>query len=78
MQQRPNPNAVHSMEKVLEEHGKYWRSLQRGASTLGHSLSEAHQCETEEAETVTAMASLSVANKQRRSEEEPMEEEVPL
>ncbi|XP_064856857.1 histone deacetylase 4 isoform X1 [Oncorhynchus nerka] len=78
MQQRPNPNAVHSMEKVLEEHGKYWRSLQRGASTLGHSLSEARQCETEEAETVTAMASLSVANKQRRSEEEPMEEEVPL
>uniref|UniRef100_A0A8C7M859 Histone deacetylase n=1 Tax=Oncorhynchus kisutch TaxID=8019 RepID=A0A8C7M859_ONCKI len=82
MQQRPNPNAVHSMEKVLEEHGKYWRSLQRGASTLGHSLSEARQCETEEAETVTAMASLSVANKQRRyvspKAEEPMEEEVPL
>ncbi|XP_029559381.1 histone deacetylase 4 isoform X2 [Salmo trutta] len=78
MQQRPNPNAVHSMEKVLEEHGKYWRSLQRGASTLGYSLSESRQCETEEAETVTAMASLSVANKQRRSEEEPMEEEAPL
>uniref|UniRef100_A0A674AXP0 Histone deacetylase n=1 Tax=Salmo trutta TaxID=8032 RepID=A0A674AXP0_SALTR len=72
MQQRPNPNAVHSMEKVLEAHSKNWHSLQRGASTLGYSLSEACWCETEEAETVTAMASLSVANKQR-NEEEPME-----
>ncbi|XP_016425792.1 histone deacetylase 4-like [Sinocyclocheilus rhinocerous] len=62
LQQRPNPNAIHSMEKVLEVHSKYWRSLQRSASTLGYSLLEAQRCETEEAETVTAMASLSVAN----------------
>uniref|UniRef100_A0A8C1WGH8 Histone deacetylase n=1 Tax=Cyprinus carpio TaxID=7962 RepID=A0A8C1WGH8_CYPCA len=60
LQQRPNPNAIHSMEKVLEVHSKYWRSLQRSASTLGYSLLEAQRCETEEAETVTAMASLSV------------------
>uniref|UniRef100_A0A3P8Y8U1 Histone deacetylase n=1 Tax=Esox lucius TaxID=8010 RepID=A0A3P8Y8U1_ESOLU len=66
MQQRPNSNAVRSLEKVLEAHGEYWPCLQRGASTLGYSLSEACRCETEEAETVTAMASLSVANKQRR------------
>ncbi|XP_051565160.1 histone deacetylase 4-like isoform X2 [Myxocyprinus asiaticus] len=80
LQQRPNPNAVHSMEKVLEVHSKYWRSLQRSASTLGYSLLEAQRCETEEAETVTAMASLSVANKNmgKRTEEEPMEEEPPL
>uniref|UniRef100_A0A8C1YR20 Histone deacetylase n=1 Tax=Cyprinus carpio TaxID=7962 RepID=A0A8C1YR20_CYPCA len=63
LQQRPNLNAIHSMEKVLEVHSKYWRSLQRSASTLGYSLLEAQRCETEEAETVTAMASLSVANK---------------
>lgn len=43
--------------------GKYWRSLQRSASTIGCSLSEALQREDEEAETVSAMASLSVANK---------------
>ncbi|XP_042587725.1 histone deacetylase 4-like isoform X2 [Cyprinus carpio] len=80
LQQRPNPNAIHSMEKVLEVHSKYWRSLQRSASTLGYSLLEAQRCETEEAETVTAMASLSVANKHmgKRTEEEPMEEEPPL
>ncbi|XP_028846321.1 histone deacetylase 4 isoform X2 [Denticeps clupeoides] len=79
LQQRPNTNAVRSMEKVLEAHGKYWRSLQRHASTLGYSLLEAQRCETEEAETVTAMASLSVANKlNKRTEDEPMEEEPPL
>ncbi|KAK2904731.1 hypothetical protein Q8A67_006530 [Cirrhinus molitorella] len=80
LQQRPNANAIHSMEKVLEVQSKYWRSLQRSASTLGYSLLEAQRCETEEAETVTAMASLSVANKHmgKRTEEEPMEEEPPL
>ncbi|XP_053483328.1 histone deacetylase 4 isoform X2 [Ictalurus furcatus] len=80
LQQRPNLNAVRSMEKVLEAHSKYWRCLQRSVSTLGYSLIEAQKCETEEAETVTAMASLSVATKNmgKRSEEEPMEEEPPL
>uniref|UniRef100_A0A667Z5W6 Histone deacetylase n=1 Tax=Myripristis murdjan TaxID=586833 RepID=A0A667Z5W6_9TELE len=76
LQQRPNLNAVHSMEKVLEAHSKYWRSLQRSASTLGCSLSEALRHETEEAETVTAMASLSVANKHigKKYVTPPMEE----
>ncbi|XP_051260376.1 histone deacetylase 4 isoform X1 [Dicentrarchus labrax] len=80
LQQKPNANAVHSMEKVLEAHSKYWRSLQRSASTLGCSLSEALQRDAEEAETVSAMASLSVANKHigKRAEEEPMEEEAPM
>ncbi|MCJ8732757.1 hypothetical protein PDJAM_G00215160 [Pangasius djambal] len=80
LQQRPNLNAVRSMEKVVEAHSKYWRCLQRSVSTLGYSLIEAQKCETEEAETVTAMASLSVATKNmgKRSEEEPMEEEPPL
>ncbi|XP_015214727.1 histone deacetylase 4 isoform X3 [Lepisosteus oculatus] len=80
LQQRPNPNAVRSMEKVLEIHSKYWRSVQRFASTVGYSVIEAQKCETEEAETVTAMASLSVATKQmeKRPEDEPMEEEPPL
>uniref|UniRef100_A0A665V9N6 Histone deacetylase n=1 Tax=Echeneis naucrates TaxID=173247 RepID=A0A665V9N6_ECHNA len=80
LQQKPNANAVQSMERVIEIHSKYWRSLQRSASTLGCSLSEALQRDAEEAETVSAMASLSVANKHigKRAEEEPMEEEVPM
>ncbi|XP_038604657.1 histone deacetylase 4 isoform X6 [Tachyglossus aculeatus] len=80
LQQRSNENAVHSMEKVIEIHSKYWRSLQRFSSTVGYSLIEAQKCENEEAETVTAMASLSVGVKQaeKRPDEEPMEEEPPL
>ncbi|XP_008051088.1 histone deacetylase 4 isoform X2 [Carlito syrichta] len=80
LQQRPNANAVRSMEKVVEIHSKYWRCLQRAASTAGHSLIEAQKCENEEAETVTAMASLSVGVKpaEKRPDEEPMEEEPPL
>lgn len=80
LQQRPNANAVRSMEKVIEIHSQYWRSLQRLASTVGYSLVEAQKCENEEAETVTAMASLSVGVKapEKRPEEEPMEEEPPL
>ncbi|XP_027629030.1 histone deacetylase 4 [Tupaia chinensis] len=80
LQQRPNANAVRSMQRVLEIHSKYWRCLQRVASAVGHSLVEAQNCENEEAETVTAMASLSVGVKaaEKRPDEEPMEEEPPL
>ncbi|XP_051479741.1 histone deacetylase 4 isoform X4 [Apus apus] len=79
-QQRANANAVHSMEKVIEIHSKYWHSLQRFSSTVGYSLVEAQKCENEEAETVTAMASLSVGVKpaEKRPDDEPMEEEPPL
>lgn len=78
LDQRPNQNAVSSIEKVIETHSKYWRSMQRGSPRLGLSVLEAQRGDSEEAETVSAMASLSVANKQSRSEEEPMEEEAPL
>uniref|UniRef100_A0A8K9VED6 Histone deacetylase n=1 Tax=Oncorhynchus mykiss TaxID=8022 RepID=A0A8K9VED6_ONCMY len=78
LEQRPNQNAVCSIEKVIETHSKYWRSLQRDSPRLGLSVLEAQRGDSEEAETVSAMASLSVANKQSRSEEEPMEEEAPL
>uniref|UniRef100_H3CSB1 Histone deacetylase n=1 Tax=Tetraodon nigroviridis TaxID=99883 RepID=H3CSB1_TETNG len=82
LEQRPNANAVRSLEKVLEIHSKYWRSVQRYSLHLGLSLLEAKRGDSEEAEAVSAMASLSVANTnaidQSRSEEEPMEEEEPL
>uniref|UniRef100_A0A3Q3ESD2 Histone deacetylase n=1 Tax=Kryptolebias marmoratus TaxID=37003 RepID=A0A3Q3ESD2_KRYMA len=74
LEQRPNPNAVRSLEKVIETHSKYWRSVHRYSSRLGLSLLEAKRGDSEEAEAVSAMASLSVAN----TNEEPMEEEAPL
>lgn len=82
LEQRPNPNAVRSLEKVLETHSKYWRSVHRYSPRLGLSLLEAKRGDSEEAEAVSAMASLSVANTntmdQSNPEEEPMEEEEPL
>uniref|UniRef100_A0A665WB82 Histone deacetylase n=1 Tax=Echeneis naucrates TaxID=173247 RepID=A0A665WB82_ECHNA len=81
LEQRPNPNAVHSLEKVIETHSKYWRSVHRYSPRLGFSLLEAKRGDSEEAEAVSAMASLSVANTNamdQRPEEEPMEEEEPL
>ncbi|XP_053453085.1 histone deacetylase 4 isoform X2 [Nycticebus coucang] len=80
LQQRPNTNAIRSMEKVIEIHSRYWRCLQRVSSTVGLSLIETQKSENEEAETVTAMASLSVGVKpaEKRPDEEPMEEEPPL
>ncbi|XP_077431566.1 histone deacetylase 4-like isoform X2 [Vanacampus margaritifer] len=82
LEDRPNPNAVRSLEKVLETHCKYWRSVCRHSPQLGLSLLETKRGDSEEAEAVSAsMASLSVANSSavdHRPEEEPMEEEEPL
>ncbi|KAL1272183.1 hypothetical protein QQF64_028045 [Cirrhinus molitorella] len=78
LKQRPNENAVSSIDKVLENHSKYWRSVQRSASSAGLSLLEAQRGDSEENETVTAMASLSVAAMEKRTEDEPMEEEPPM
>ncbi|KAK1876615.1 Histone deacetylase 4 [Dissostichus eleginoides] len=41
LEQRPNPNAVRSLEKVIETHSKYWRSVQHFSPLLGLSLLEA-------------------------------------
>uniref|UniRef100_A0A673K8J9 Histone deacetylase n=1 Tax=Sinocyclocheilus rhinocerous TaxID=307959 RepID=A0A673K8J9_9TELE len=66
LKQRPNENAVSSIEKVLENHSQYWRCVQRVAPSAGLSLLEAQRGDSEENETVTAMASLSVAALEKR------------
>ncbi|KAL0992935.1 hypothetical protein UPYG_G00101160 [Umbra pygmaea] len=67
--------------------GKHWSSLQRLAPTVGQSLMDAQRREKDEADTVTAMASLTVDTEQatstvsaetNRSTDEPMEEEPVL
>ncbi|XP_030366335.1 histone deacetylase 7 isoform X2 [Strigops habroptila] len=79
MRQKPNPNAVRSLETVLQVQSKYWVALQRFASKLGCSFLEAQHHEAEEVETVTALASLSVAVMvEKRPQDEPMEEEEPM
>ncbi|NXX82181.1 HDAC7 deacetylase, partial [Urocolius indicus] len=61
LKQKPNPNAVRSLETVIQVQSEYWVALQRFASKLSCSFLEAQHHEAEEVETVTALASLSVA-----------------
>ncbi|XP_054253118.1 histone deacetylase 7 [Indicator indicator] len=76
LRQKPNPNAVRSLEAVVQVQSKYWVALQRFAPKLGCSFLEAQHHEAEEVETVTALASLSVAVLvEKRPRDEPMEEE---
>ncbi|KAM6295427.1 histone deacetylase 5 [Aegotheles albertisi] len=83
LQQKPNVNAVATLEKVIEIQSQHWGSLKRAGGPVGCSLLEAQRGEAEEAETVTAMALLSVDAEQGgtdppRPAEEPMEAEPTL
>uniref|UniRef100_A0A8C3NI98 Histone deacetylase n=1 Tax=Geospiza parvula TaxID=87175 RepID=A0A8C3NI98_GEOPR len=61
LRQKPNANAVRSLEAVIQVQSRYWVAVQRFASKLGCSFLEAQHHEADEVETVTALASLSVA-----------------
>ncbi|XP_054859346.1 histone deacetylase 7 isoform X1 [Eublepharis macularius] len=74
LQQKPNANAVRSLETVIQVQSQYWTSVRRFAPTVGYSFLEAQHRDTEEVETVTALASLSVMT-EKRQQDEPMEEE---
>uniref|UniRef100_I3JGK8 Histone deacetylase n=1 Tax=Oreochromis niloticus TaxID=8128 RepID=I3JGK8_ORENI len=79
-QEKPCPKAYASLERVIEIQSKHWSCLQSLSQTSGHSLLDGPlgaqgQSEKDEAETVSAMASLSVDVEQP---EEPMEEEPVL
>ncbi|XP_051571268.1 histone deacetylase 5-like isoform X3 [Myxocyprinus asiaticus] len=85
LQQKPCPKATASLERVIEIQSKHWTSLLSLAPTVGQSLLDAQKREKDEADTLTAMASLTVDNDQTttstetsRSAEEPMEEEPVL
>ncbi|KAG8452618.1 hypothetical protein GDO86_004414 [Hymenochirus boettgeri] len=80
LRQRPNQNAVRSLETVIHVQGKYWSSVKRFVSTIGYTLLEAQKHDRDEVDTVTALASLSVgratmAAAGNRPQEEPMEED---
>uniref|UniRef100_A0A3P9ML65 Histone deacetylase n=1 Tax=Oryzias latipes TaxID=8090 RepID=A0A3P9ML65_ORYLA len=82
----PCPKACASLERVIEIQSKHWSCLQPLSQTSGRSQpdgGQGTQSEKDEAETVSAMASLSVeqpvsvpeSTDSSRSTEEPMEEE---
>ena len=60
MRNRPHKNAVQSLERVLAIHSKYWTSLKRTQTHVQYSVLEAKLREKEEAETVSALTSLSL------------------
>ena len=60
LRNRPNKNAVKSLERVLSIHSKYWLSLKRTQTQVQYSMLEAKLREKEEAETVSALTSLSL------------------
>ncbi|KAM4796344.1 histone deacetylase 7 [Rhinophrynus dorsalis] len=84
LRQRPNPNAVRSLETVIQVQSKYWKSVKRFASKVGYSVLEAQKLDRDEVDTVTALASLSVgrasmaASGNSGPQEESMEEEEPM
>ncbi|XP_069716425.1 histone deacetylase 9 isoform X7 [Phaenicophaeus curvirostris] len=79
--QIPNMNAIASLKKTTEIQSKYWKSVEPYSVPVDCALAESQKQETEETETVSAMASLSVDVEQcipqegSRAAGEPMEEE---
>ncbi|KAM5179938.1 histone deacetylase 7 isoform 5-T5 [Mantella aurantiaca] len=81
LRQRPNPNAVRSLETVIQVQSKYWTSVKRFASKVRYSLLEAQKLDRDEVDTVTALKSLSVGPipaGNSESQDEPMEEDGPM
>lgn len=72
--QTPKANGVLSLQKVLQIQSQYWSSLKPLMGTVGMSFLGAQRKDYEEADTVNAMASLSVGVLTNRSlVDEPME-----
>uniref|UniRef100_A0A7N5JG12 Histone deacetylase n=1 Tax=Ailuropoda melanoleuca TaxID=9646 RepID=A0A7N5JG12_AILME len=77
--QKPNLNAIRSLEAVIRVHSKYWGCMQRLASRPDSWAPRAPGADTEEVEAVTALASLSVGIlAEERPSEQLVEEEEPM
>nr|KAF6373826.1 histone deacetylase 7 [Pipistrellus kuhlii] len=77
--QKPNLNAIRSLEAVIRVHSKYWGCMQRLASCPESWVPRVPGADAEEVETVTALASLSVGIlAEERPSEQLVEEEEPM
>lgn len=77
LQKPPCAPALETFEEVLKTQAKYWPVVQKYLGTIQYSLMEAQKREMEEADTVSALASLSMVAGKRSSsfeQSEPMEE----
>ncbi|KAB1270251.1 Histone deacetylase 7 [Camelus dromedarius] len=77
--QKPNLNAIRSLEAVIRVHSEYWSCMQRLASCPDSWVPRVPGADTEEVEAVTALASLSVGIlAEERTSEQLVEEEEPM
>uniref|UniRef100_A0A3Q3IUD2 Histone deacetylase n=1 Tax=Monopterus albus TaxID=43700 RepID=A0A3Q3IUD2_MONAL len=58
--QKPNANAVHSLQTVIQIQSQYWQSVKAHSASVGMSYLAVQRRDCEEADAVNALASLSV------------------
>uniref|UniRef100_A0A3Q3LBP1 Histone deacetylase n=1 Tax=Mastacembelus armatus TaxID=205130 RepID=A0A3Q3LBP1_9TELE len=72
--QKPNANAVHSLQTVIQIQSQYWQSVKGHSGSVGLSYLAAQRRDCEETDAVNALASLSVGVLSTKSlPDEPME-----
>ncbi|XP_040089698.1 histone deacetylase 7-like isoform X2 [Oryx dammah] len=77
--QKPNLNAIRSLEAVIRVHSEYWGCMQRLASRPDSWVHRVPGADAEEVEAVTALASLSVGIlAEERTSGQLVEEEEPM
>ncbi|XP_051915692.1 histone deacetylase 7 isoform X2 [Hippocampus zosterae] len=75
--QKPNANAICSLQTVIQIQSQYWQSVKASSSSLGLSYLAAQRRDCEESDAVTALASLSVGVLSNKSlPDEPMEHDT--
>ncbi|MED6259871.1 hypothetical protein ATANTOWER_003745 [Ataeniobius toweri] len=72
--QKPNANAVHSLQTVIEIQSQYWQNVKAHSRSVGLSYVAAQSKDCEETDAVNALASLSVGvMSNKRLLDDPME-----
>uniref|UniRef100_UPI0037E71410 histone deacetylase 7 isoform X1 n=2 Tax=Semicossyphus pulcher TaxID=241346 RepID=UPI0037E71410 len=72
--QKPNANAVRSLQTVIQIQSQYWQSVKASSGSVGLSYLAAQRRDCEETDAVNALASLSVGVLPNKSvPDEPME-----
>ncbi|XP_072305645.1 histone deacetylase 7 [Eucyclogobius newberryi] len=76
LMQKPNANAVHSLQTVIQIQSQYWQSLKASSGSVSLSYLCAQRRDCEETDAVNALASLSVGVLSNKTlSDEPMEDD---
>lgn len=76
LMQKPNSNAVRSLQTVLQIQSRYWQSVKSSSGSVSLSYLSAQRRDCEETDAVNALASLSVGVLSNKTlSDEPMEDD---